>query len=201
MRRVAVLLALGTVLLAVGCGGSHRASTASADAQVNTGMCQSSGVTGEPPASSCTFVLNDGRRLSCDRTFTGPTPSVPQLVRDGCRWIAPLKLSRSMRAVIARIDSGRSCLTSKGLEAAGGPAFSSRPPDPAQPDGELVIRASHPAFIAFYTDAARAKRIEPALRREDSGKHLLLERRGAVTIVWMQAPAAGLRDTVWGCVA
>lgn len=187
--------------MAAGCGGSHPAST-TADSQVNSASCAASGGAGKQTRNSCTFVLNDGRRLGCNPTFNGPTPSVPQLLRDGCRWIAPLKLSRSMRAVIARIDSGRSCLTSKGLHAAGGPAFPSRPPDPVQPDGELVISSSSdPTFIAFYTDAARAKRIEPALRRDDSGKHVLLERRGAVTIVWTQAPAAALRHTIWGCVA
>jgi hypothetical protein len=138
----------------------------------------------------------------CNRTFNGPTPSVPQLLRDGCHLLTPLKLSRSMRAVTARIDRDRSCLTSKGLRAAGGPVFPSRPPDPGQPDGELVISSStHPTFIAFYTDAARAKRIEPALRREDAHKPVVLERRGAVTIAWTQAPAADLRRAVWGCVS
>lgn len=198
VRHRLALLALGTVLVVGGCGGSHRTVTT---AQVNSVSCEESGAHGKPNANSCTFVLNDGRRLGCSRTFTGPTPGVPQLLRDGCRWLTPQKLSTSMRAVLARIDSGRSCLTSKGLSAVGGPAFPSRPPDPTQPDGELVIRASHPAFIAFYTDAARAQRIEPALRREDSGKHVLLERRGAVTIAWTQAPDGNLSHAIWGCVA
>ena len=201
MRLRLALITLGTVLVAAGCGGSRGSTATAAAAQVNSASCQESAQKGEPTASSCTFVLNDGRRLGCNRTFDGPTPSVPQLLRDGCRWLAPLKLSRSMRAVIARIDSGRSCLTSKGLRAVGGPAFPSSPPDPMQPDGELVIGAGAPAFIAFYTDGARARRIEPALRRDDSGKHILLERRGAVTVAWSQAPAADLRHTVWGCVA
>jgi hypothetical protein len=196
-----VLLAVGTVLVAAGCGGSHRASTTAAS-QVNSASCAASGGAGKQTRNSCTFVLNDGRRLGCNRSFAGQAPGVPQLLRDGCRWLAPLKLSRAMRAVIARIDSGRSCLTSQGLHAVGGPAFPSRPPDPVQPDGELMISSSsHPTFIAFYTDAARAARIEPALRRDDAGKHVWLERRGAVTIVWSQSPAAALRHTIWGCVA
>ncbi|MGN6869045.1 MAG: hypothetical protein ACTHMY_11655 [Solirubrobacteraceae bacterium] len=62
-------------------------------------------------------MLNDGRRLGCNRAFNGPTPSVPELLRDGCR------------------------------------------------------------------------------------KHVALERRGAVTIAWSQAPDGGLRHTVWGWVA
>jgi hypothetical protein len=198
MRRVSVLLSLGTCLMIAGCGGSHPTSRTT---QVNSASCEATGAPGKPSRQSCTFVLNDGRRLGCNRSINGPTPSVPQLLRDGCRWLAPLKLSRSMRAVIARIDRDRGCLTSRGLRAAGGPAFPSRPPDRTQPDGELVISSAHPTFIAFYTDAAKAKRIEPALKRDDSGKHVLLERRGAVTIAWTQAPAGDLHHTVWGCVA
>jgi hypothetical protein len=200
VRRVTVLLCVGTCLMVAGCGGAHPASTAAVDPQVNTVSCAASGAPGKPTTHSCTFVLNDGRRLGCNRTFNGPTPSVPQLLRDGCHWLTPLKLSRPMRAVIARIDSDRRCLASKGLRATGGPAFPSRPPDPTQPDGELVVRSSHPAFIAFYTDAARAQRIEPAVRRDDAGKHIVLERHGAVTVAWTQAPDGDLRHTVWGCV-
>jgi hypothetical protein len=125
---------------------------------------------------------------------------VPQLLRDGCRWLATLKLSPSMRAVIARIDRDRSCLESKGLSAAGGPAFPSTPPDQTQPDGELIISSAHPTFIAFYADAAKAKRIEPVLKHDDAHMPVRLERRGAVTIAWSQAPAEDVRHTVWGCV-
>jgi hypothetical protein len=196
VRHRLVLLALGALLVAAGCGRSRPASAA----QVNSGSCGESGGAARPAPQSCTFVLDDGRRLGCSRLIEGPTPSVAQLLRDGCHWLAPLKLARPMRALIARIDSDRRCLTSRGLRAVGGPAFPSRPPGPVQPDGELVIGSDHPAFIAFYTDAARAARIEPALRRADAGKHLFLERRGAVTVVWSQAPAGDLRDVVWGCV-
>jgi hypothetical protein len=201
MGRLAALLCAGICLLAAGCGGSHAATTTSADFQENSASCEASGAAGKPTTYSCTFVLNDGRRLGCNRTFIGPTPSVPELLRDGCRWLTRLKLSRSMRAVIARIDRARSCLTSRRLRATGGPAFPTRPRDAAQPDGELVISSSHPEFIAFYTDAARARRIEPVLRGDDSRKHVLLERRGAVTVVWSQSPADELRHAVWGCVA
>jgi hypothetical protein len=167
---------------------------------MNSASCATSGEAHKPTRTTCTFVLNDGRRLGCNRNFLVPTPSVPQLLRDGCHWLAPLELSRPMRAVIARIDSDRHCLASKGLRATGGPAFPSRPPNPTQPDGEVVISSTHPTFIAFYTDSARAARIEPALRHDDAGKHVFLERRGAVTIAWSQAPAGDLHRTVWGCV-
>jgi hypothetical protein len=201
MRRVAVALAVPAVLLAAGCGGSHPETRSTADAQVNSAMCQADSVTGTAATRSCTFVLNDGRRLGCARSFAGPAPSVALLVRDGCRWLTPLKLSPAMRTLIARIDSDRSCLTSKGLRAVGGPAFPSRPPDPSQPDGELVITSKTPSFVAFYTDTARASRTLPALRRLDAGKHVVLEHRGAVTIAWTQAPAGALRSAVWACVS
>jgi hypothetical protein len=200
MRRAALLLAVGTVLLAAGCGGSHTASTAAADAQVNSASCATSGDAGKPATNTCTFVLNDGRRLGCNRSFAGPTPSVAVLVCDGCRWLAPLKLSRPMRALVARIDNARRCLASRGVRAAGGPAFPSSPPDPNQPDGELVIASTTPSFVAFYTDAAKATRTLPALRRADAGKHIQLEQRGAVTIAWTHAPAGHVRSAVWGCV-
>jgi hypothetical protein len=200
VRHRLALLALGTVLLSVGCGGSQPASRTAADTQVNSASCATSGGAGKPTTQSCKFVLSDGRRLRCNRDFVGPTPSVAQLLRDGCRWLTPLKLSASMRAVIARIDRVRGCLTSKGLRAVGGPAFPSRPRDPAQPDGELVITSRTPSFVAFYTDAAKASRTLPALRRLDAGKHVQLERRGAVTIAWTNAPAEDVRSDVWGCV-
>jgi hypothetical protein len=200
VRSRLVLLAVGTVLAAVGCGGSRPASTTAADPQVNTSLCQTWGVAGKPNTNSCMFVLNDGRRLGCRRSFAGLAPTVALLLRDGCHWLTPLKLSRSTRSLIARIDRVRSCLSSKGLRTLGGPAFPSRPPDPTQPDGELVISSAHPTFIAFYTDAAKAKRIEPALRRDDAHAHIRLERRDAVTIAWSQAPAGDLHDAIWACV-
>jgi hypothetical protein len=198
-RRAAVLLVVGTVLLAAGCGGSRPASTAAP--QVNSAICGAFRVAASTTAQSCTFVLDDGRRLGCNRSFAGTTPSVSQLVRDGCHWLTPLKLSSSMRALILRIGGARRCLTSRGLRAVGGPAFQSRPPDPAQPDGELLITSTTPSFIAFYTDAARARRTLPALQRADAGEHVLLERRGAVTIAWTHAPDDALRGLVWTCVS
>lgn len=200
MRRALVLFALGTVLLTAGCGGSHGSSTATA-AQVNSGSCQESSRAGKPATQSCTFVLNDGRRLGCNRSIVGPAPSVPQLLRDGCRWLTPLQLSRSVRALIAKIDSARSCLTSKRMRAVGGAVLPPTPPGAAEPDGELVVTSRSPSFIAFYVDAARASRTLPALRRLDAGKHVVLERRGAVTIAWTQMPASEQRTVIWTCVS
>jgi hypothetical protein len=201
VRSRLVVLVLGTVLVAAGCGGSQPASRTTADARVNTGLCQASRVAGKPTANTCTFVLNDGRRLGCNRSFVGPTPSVSQLLRDGCRWLTPLNLSASVRALIARIDSVRSCLTSQRLRAVGGAMLPPNPPGPAQPDGELVITSRGPSFIAFYTSVARARRLEPAILRTAAQSHVQIERRGAVTIAWSRAPAGPVRDTVWTCVS
>ena len=82
----------------------------------------------------------------------------------------------------------------------GAPVLPPSPPSSAEADGELVISSSRRTFIAFYIDAARAGRIEPALARQDRPAHMLLERRGAATIVWTRAPAAELRDAVRACV-
>jgi hypothetical protein len=199
MRRAAVVLALGTVLVAAGCGGSHLAATSQTNLAVTSASCAQSGGAGQPTTQSCMFVLSDGERYECARPLSNPTAA--QLKRAGCRKRAPLALSGPVRALIARIDRARSCLMSKRMRAAGGATLPLRPPGTNEPDGELVITSTSPSFIAFYTDAARASRTLPALERLDAGKHVGLERRGAVTIAWSAAPAASVRDTVWTCVS
>jgi len=194
-------LVLGTVLVAAGCGGSHRTQTTSAGAQVESGGCESSSSNGKPASESCLYVFSDGRQLRCGKQFNGQTPTVRQLERAGCRRLAPLKLSASERALIARLDQARSCLTARGRRALGGAILPPIPPGSTQPDGELVISSTHPAFIAFYTDAARAMRLEPGIRRDALRTHALVERRGTVTVVWTRAPAGEERGAVWTCAA
>jgi hypothetical protein len=46
-------------------------------------------------------------------------------------------------------------------------------------------------IIAFYIDAAGARRLEAAIMRNARRVHGQVARRGAVTIVWARAPAAG----------
>ncbi len=70
---------------------------------------------------------------------------------------------------------------------------------PTSPDGELIVgSAKAGAFIAFYTDAGRAAQLEPEVRRNGhaGGK---LERRGAVTVLWLRRPAQRLRHAVLTC--
>src|SRR5881275_670674 len=94
--------------------------------------------------------------------------------RDGNAGPPTARSPFDTRQLRSRSIRDRSCLVSKGLRAVGGPAFPSRPPDPTQADGELVISSStRPTFIAFYTDAARAERIEPALKHDDAHMNVI----------------------------
>lgn len=208
MRRVLALLVLALAGSAGGCGGSHRAAATNADPQVDITSCAVSSGAGKQTSRSCTFVLTDGRRFRCNRLFTGPGPAVAQLERmTGCRQLPSLVFSAPERALIVRLDRARSCLTEKDLHVLGGPTLPESGPVPPpsrltsiEPDGELVISSTSPTFIAFYTTAARARRIEPALRRSDAHAHVELERRGAVTIAWSRTPTSGLRNMVWTCL-
>lgn len=197
MPRLRLVLALGAVLCAGGCGGSAHAPT-STTATVVDATCQSSAGAGTAASSSCTFVLSDGERFSCGQPFKGPSPTAAQLERSGCRRLASLKLSRPELALIARLDGARTCLTGKGLRASGGPVLQN-PSGPA-PGGELVLSSAQPTFIAFYTDAAQAARLEPALARADSSSHVQVERRGAETVIWSAAPTSRLRASVRACL-
>lgn len=114
--RLRVVLALGVVSCAGGCGGSAHAPTSTA-ATVVDATCQSSAGAGTAVSQSCTFVLGDGERFSCGQPFKGPSPTAAQLERSGCRRLASLKLSGSELALIARLNGARSCLTAKGLHA------------------------------------------------------------------------------------
>jgi hypothetical protein len=207
VRRMLAGLVLASVLCVAGCGGSGHAPPASgASARVVDASCQSSaGV-----SQACTFVLGDGERFGCGRTFSGPAPTAGQLERAGCRRLASLKLSEAELAAIARLEVAQTCLTGKGLHAIGGPVLPTNPPDgavqpsspsgTAQPGGELVISSSHPTFVAFYADAAVAARVEPALSRADSSSHVQVERHGAETIVWSHPPTSQTRNMVRSCL-
>jgi hypothetical protein len=209
VRRLLVVLVLGAAVYASGCGGSQHAPTATPATVVNA-TCASFGGAGKTVSQSCAFVLSDGERFRCGRAFRGAAATAEQLEHSGCRRLASLKLSDPERALIARLDGARSCLTAKGLHAVGGPVLPTgppggtvqlpTPPGSTQPGGEVVITSAQPTFIAFYNDATQAARIEPGLARSDASAHVLVERRGAETIVWSHAPTAQLRNTVRACL-
>jgi len=85
------------------------------------------------------------------------------------------------------------------MRVAGGPAF---PPDQStssSPDGELIAGAAA-AFIAFYTDASKAQRLEPQVMRNARRHGWQVERHGAVTVVWVHPPSSGARNSAQACV-
>jgi hypothetical protein len=89
-------------------------------------------------------------------------------------------------------------MTTKRFRVSGGPVFPQQ--SPTSPDGELIVgNGAGGAFIAFYTDAGRAARLEPEVRQ--NARHLggQVERRGAVTVLWIRRPANGLRKVVLAC--
>jgi hypothetical protein len=109
------------------------------------------------------------------------------LARDkGCLRMPSLVLSSAMRGVIRSIDKARSCLTGRRLRVVGGPVL---PPqgDPS-PDGELIVGTAHGAFIAFYLNSAKATRLAPGIEHNAARTGGQVERRGAVTILWVAPP-------------
>jgi hypothetical protein len=98
--------------------------------------------------------------------------------------------------VVKAIGMARACLIRAGLAVKGGPV----PPEghgPGGPEGELILSD---ALIAFYTDPSTAKRAEPEVLHNARRFHGEVERRGTVTILWIQRPPNDLRSSVHGCV-
>jgi hypothetical protein len=190
-------LAAATV---VGCG-SGGARTDAGGARVESGNCESSGAGGRVTSRSCSFVLSDGERFRCHKTFAGSTPTARVLGdTKGCVRLASLVLSPAVRGMIAALEKTRKCLTTKGVRAIGGPVL---PPNPARsrsPDGELVVgeSATRALFIAYYASAARAQRLQAGLVANARRVNGHVERRGAVTLLWVHAPA-GVRSAVQAC--
>ena len=200
LRVALVLGTLAVVIVTVSCG-SGRAPTAAADAQVETGSCQSSGVGGHGVSQSCSFVLSDGQQFRCRQAFEGQTLTARVLVHTkGCVRLRSLVLSPAVRRMIAALDKARTCLTAKGLRALGGPVLPAVSRDSSSADGELVVgrSAAHAVFIAFYTDAARAQRLQASLMRDGRRLKGQVQRRGAVTVLWIHPPS-GIRAAVQTC--
>lgn len=158
------------------------------------------GVGSHVATSMCQFMLSDGRRFRCSGTEfsrSRPTPSALEHAR-GCVALAPLVIPASERAVITALESVRTCMTGKGLRVSGGPVFPEQSPTSA--DGELIVgNGAGGAFIAFYTDSSRAQRLEPLVRENAARFGGKVERRGAVTVLWIRRPAIALRKDVLAC--
>jgi hypothetical protein len=119
----------------------------------------------------------------------------------GCVPLRRLRISASLRAVAARIEAARACLTSHGLRVTGGPVFPPASESPSSPDGELIAGtpSAGGAFIAFYSGAAKAQRLEPEVVHNAKRLGGLVERRGAVTVLWIRPPSSAARSSMEAC--
>ncbi len=109
-----------------------------------------------------------------------------------------LEHSSAGASALTSPTQARACLTKAGFRARGGPP---PPGDTNAPDYELVIDGRGPgAFIAFYKQLARAKRYEPAIRKNAKRFGGAVEARGTTTIVWTKPPPEATRARVRGCL-
>lgn len=209
MRYLCAAFAVVALAVAVGGCGSGAAQTTAADAQVESGNCQSAGAGEHVTSQSCDFVLSDGQQFRCHKAFAGHTPSARTLEHtNGCVRLRSLRLSPAVRAVVAAVDQARRCLTARGLHPIGAPVLPPNPPGSSSADGELVVgrttimrKAAPGAFIAFYTDVDKARRAQGRLIRNAHRLGGQIERHGAVTVVWVHPPASGLRAAVNACAS
>jgi hypothetical protein len=102
-----------------------------------------------------------------------------------------------LEAVIARAHA---CVAAHGIRVSGGAVFPRQPGQASSADGELIVGRGPPAFVAFYTDARKAQRLEPGVIRSARRFHGQVQRRGAVTVIWIAPPSNALRDAVESCV-
>jgi hypothetical protein len=201
---LAALATLVVVLLAAGCGGAAKPSPqrAAGGAGAFVDQVASTACSSASPhvGAHCVFVIADGRRFRCQGSGVGrPQPTASSLARAaGCVALRRLSISPASHAVFAALVRVRACLLGRGYQVVGGPVLPSQGPN--APDGELTV-GTHPAVpvIAFYDDPLKAARLEPAVirRAKRFGGHV--ERRGAVTVLWLQAPASALRARLQAC--
>ncbi len=95
-----------------------------------------------------------------------------------------------------RAERARACLSDAGFRVVGGPRS---PDDRNAPDVELVVSGGGAdAFLAFYKKVERARRYASDLRRNARRINGSVERRGSVSVVWVQKPPAEARR-IEGC--
>ncbi len=201
MRYLRVGLAVWVLTAAIGGCGSGSKPAAAADAQVEAGSCQSSGIDGHTTSQSCSFILSDGQQFRCQKAFAGHSPTARVLEHTtGCVRLRSLVLSPAVRRMIAALDRTPSCLTAKGVRALGGPVLPPPSPSSSSADGEIFVgrSAAHAVFIAFYTRAARAQRLQAGLLSNARRLNGQVERQGAVTVLWLH-PRSGVQAAVRAC--
>jgi hypothetical protein len=91
------------------------------------------------------------------------------------------------------------CLRDKGARVSGDP--NRRPPGYDSPDRELVAAISGiGAFIAFYATEARAKELEPGVRRNAGRFKGVVVRDQNTTVVYTAKPSDDVRERVEDCL-
>jgi hypothetical protein len=91
----------------------------------------------------------------------------------------------------------RQCLNAASLKVTGGPAPAG---DTNAPATELVVGgAESSAFLAFYENAARARRYAPDIRANAKRLHATVERHGKLTILWIRGAASGEAQIIRRC--
>jgi hypothetical protein len=147
------------------------------------------------------FVLTDGERFRCSGSayeHATPTPGTLEHGR-GCVALSRLAIPRAARAAFAALETARTCLANKAVRVTGGPVFPQQ--SPTSPDGELIAGGSRgAAFIAFYADVGSARRLEPSIEGNARRFGGQVQRRGAVTVIWVHHPSGALRHAVRACV-
>jgi hypothetical protein len=186
---VALLAASAAALWAGGCGGTTNAYTTS------------EGSGSGPERTYCEFVSRDGRRFKClGRRFELSHPNASGLAHDkACTPLSRLPVQVVPSRLLTALARARACLTNHGFRVTGG-TLGPGERTPSTPEAELIAgNRSDGAFIAFYTDSRSAQRIEPELTPFAHRFGGRVERRGAVTVVWIRPPASGLRTSVQAC--
>jgi hypothetical protein len=145
----------------------------------------------------CEYVLPDGRRFNCNTASLPSMPTAEQIVTSkACVALPRVVAPMASPGVVEAIGKARACLRRSRLAVAGGPV----PPEghgPGGPEGELITGG---ALIGFYIDARTAKRAEPGVVHNARAFHGDVERRGAVTILWVAHIREQVRSRVERCV-
>jgi hypothetical protein len=171
--------------------------------QVSSSSCSASGESGSSGSvTSCKFVLSDGRQFICPEAFALSHPTVDDIVRAKvCSSLASSAVAPTALPLRTAIANARGCLTGQALSAHGGPASPAGPSAASSPDGELIVRSGNGgAFVAFYANARKAERLEPGVLQNARRFGGQVQRRGAVTVIWVRPPATELRAVVDRCV-
>jgi hypothetical protein len=205
---LAMLTTGAVVLLVTGCGSTKASLMQAAGRPAAFQSCSESSSASSPTASShearyCEFVLPDGRRFNCKMaSFEASAPTVSEV--EGSKSCVSMRRVSVPTAsehahVVEAIAKARACLRSHGLLLKGGPV----PPaghDPGGPEGEVIVgNGTGGAFIAFYPNPRNAEQLEPEVIRNARGFGGQVERRGAVSILWIRPPPSALRASVQAC--